>query len=305
MVEFELSLGEFEFTPGTTDRPETGVRAYEGRGCAVNPERRAAISAAAQEVVNLFVTVITEARSSARETRDLWPKLPAVCLEGDGLLEGELDCDLDVASREALINRFDLMNARAQLVAPGAGRRRANSLMGVFDVKYHLDSATPPGEATPLAFESSQGRHQMIFNTEVPLVRKQERNNYRAALVAFQRQRRAVMSFEDQTLFDVRSEIRQLRVLARNYRIQQRLVEIAYRQVENSLDVFTQPPAPGQVATNAAARPPRPTSLLGVSFSPADAKSGVQPLGELPEHPPATVSRPRADAARLPRSVDR
>jgi hypothetical protein len=114
-----------------------------------------------------------------------------------------------------------------------------------------------------LDFQASRGRHQLIMNLEAPLVRKQERNNYRAALIAFQRQRRAMMSFEDQTVFDVRSEIRQLRVLARTYRIQQRLVEIAYRQVENSLDVFTQPPAPGQAATNAAAQAALTNQLLG------------------------------------------
>jgi hypothetical protein len=106
----------------------------------------------------------------------------------------------------------------------------------------------------------------LIFNAEAPLVRKQERNNYRAALIAFQRQRRAMMSFEDQTVFDVRSEIRQLRVLARNYKIQQRLVEIAYRQVENSLDVFTQPPAPGQVGGNTAATQAALTNQLLGAF---------------------------------------
>src|SRR5262249_46338295 len=77
-----------------------------------------------------------------------------------------------------------------------------------------------------------------------PLVRMQERNAYRAALIAFQRSRRAVMEAEDLVAFSVRGEIRQLRVLAEQYKIQQRQVELAYLTVESSLDTFQAPPAP-------------------------------------------------------------
>ena len=49
---------------------------------------------------------------------------------------------------------------------------------------------------------------------------------------------------EDFILNDVRTDLRNLRVLAENYRIQQRAVEVAYDQVENSLDVLQAPPQP-------------------------------------------------------------
>src|SRR5262249_45425026 len=48
----------------------------------------------------------------------------------------------------------------------------------------------------------------------------------------------------DQVALDVRGELRQLRLLAENYKIQQRQVELAYLTVESSLDQFYQPPAP-------------------------------------------------------------
>src|SRR5262249_41432478 len=51
---------------------------------------------------------------------------------------------------------------------------------------------------------------------------------------------------EDTILNDVRSEIRQLRVFAENYRIQQEQVLLAYNQVESSLENFNQPAVPGQ-----------------------------------------------------------
>ena len=57
--------------------------------------------------------------------------------------------------------------------------------------RYHMDSFTPAGEAKPFAFSGSRTRHQLILNGELPLVRKLERNNYRASLIAYQRQRRS------------------------------------------------------------------------------------------------------------------
>src|SRR5262249_18392986 len=82
---------------------------------------------------------------------------------------------------------------------------------------------------------------------------------YRSALIAYERQRRNLMLAEDLVLEDVRSEIRQLRVLAENYKIQQRAVELQYKQVEQAFDIFNQPPTPvgptggGNVAANSAA----------------------------------------------------
>ena len=78
----------------------------------------------------------------------------------------------------------------------------------------------------------------------MPLVRRAERNEYRTALIAYQRARRNLQATEDFILNDVRVDLRNLRVLAENYRIQQRAVEVAYDQVENSLDVLQAPPIP-------------------------------------------------------------
>jgi len=52
------------------------------------------------------------------------------------------------------------------------------------------------------------------------------------------------MATEDTIAAGVRSQVRQLRVLAENYRIQQRATELAYLQVENALDTFRAPPQP-------------------------------------------------------------
>src|SRR5205823_163783 len=142
--------------------------------------------------------------------------------------------------------RLDLMNQRAQLVDSWRKIRVvANSLMGVLNVEYHLDSSTPSGLAHPFAFSGSGTRHELIFNAQPPLVRRIERNNYRSALIAYQQQRRALMAAEDQVLYAIRFQLRNMRAVGNNYqRIQKRAIELAYAIVDQALEAFNQPPAP-------------------------------------------------------------
>src|SRR5206468_1203419 len=142
------------------------------------------------------VEVLGEASNERNDlVRPLWPALPVAEVEGIDVVRGDLEKAYDSSTRTAQDNRLDLMNARAQLV--DAWRQvaiYANSLLGAFNIGYHLDSSTPPGEAKPFAFQPSRTRHQLFLNTELPLVRLAERNNYRAALIAYQRARRALMA---------------------------------------------------------------------------------------------------------------
>src|SRR5260370_27142812 len=114
-------------------------------------------------------------------------------------------------------------------------------------------TTTPPGLAQPLTFSASRIQHQLLVNTQLPLVRKQERNNYRASLINYQRSRRILQRAEDQVAVDTRGEIRSLRQLAENYRIQQRQLELAYITVENSQDNLPAPSAPGNRSSAASA----------------------------------------------------
>lgn len=203
------------------------------------------------EVVSQLVKILGGARTERLgSVQQSWAALPSVCVNEVDLLKADLDLAQDTVAQTALVSRFDLMNQRALLT--DAWRKIAvfaNSLLGTFNVQYHLDSATPPGLAQPLAFSGSRSRHQLRLNTELPLVRQSERNAYRASLIAFQRSRRTLMEAEDNVVASVRQQVRQLRLLAENYKIQQRQVELAYAQVEQSLESFTQPATPpsGQV----------------------------------------------------------
>jgi hypothetical protein len=238
-LEFEGDLGDFE----------RGLRQYEGQPWkkTLNPAiRERERIGRFRTLVNKFLQVLTEARNERIEQlRALWPKLPNLCVEGKDLLKVDLDEGHGLVARAALLNRLDLMNARAQLV--DAWRQIAlfaNALLGTVNVAYNLTSFTPAGQAKPLAFGDHRNEHQVFINTELPLTRKVERNNYRASLIGYQRQRRVLMEAEDLAIQTTRGELRQLRVNAANFDIQKRQVELAYLTVENSLDTLNAPPAP-------------------------------------------------------------
>jgi hypothetical protein len=216
---------------------EQSVRAYEAKASA----------AAYQRVADAVVTVALGARDERVEkTRSEWPKLPSLPVNGVDILTTDLDTAYTACVQAALSNRLDLMNARGQVV--DAYRQiavQANSLQGVLNVEYDATTNTPAGESRPFAFSPSRSSQQLVFHGELPLVRRAERNNYRAALIGYQRQRRTLMAFEDNIANDVRDDIRQLRTIGQLYRIQQRVVELAYSQVDNAQALLVAPQPPG------------------------------------------------------------
>lgn len=202
-------------------------------------------------VVGPFLRVVAVAREERiGQIRETWPKLPSACVNGVDLLAANFDEAVAVVQQYALANRWDLMNARAQLMDQWRQIAvRANALQGVANVAYHMDSTTPAGEAKPFAFDAHNTRHQLILNGELPLVRRLERNNYRLALISWQRQRRSLQAAEDQVLLEVRNQLRQLRVQSENYKIQQRAIQVAYSQRDNSIETLRAPQPPGQGST--------------------------------------------------------
>jgi hypothetical protein len=204
-----------------------------------------------RDVISLWQKILVEARDDRwAAVRRSWPELPRCCVDGHDLVKENLTTSEEVAARHALLNRLDLMNVRAQLV--DAWRQLAvfaNALLGVFNVQYHLTANSPPGHALPTDIGGSGTAHQLVLNGELPLVRVQERNNYRSSLIAFQRERRALEEAEDLAVRAVRGEIHSLRVFAENYRIQQRQLELAYLTIDSSLEALQAPTPPGPART--------------------------------------------------------
>ena len=178
--------------------------------------------------------------------RGMWPVLPKFTVGESDVLTTSLEDTYVKIGQTALTDRLDLMNARAQVV--DAWRQiavRANALQGIFDVSYDMITASPTSNPDPLDFAGSRTRHQVAIRFEPPIVRRVERNAYRAALISYQRQRRILMAFEDNIITDGRTDLRQLRQLGETYKIQQRGIELAYAQVDNARNTFVAPPDPG------------------------------------------------------------
>ncbi len=236
---------------------EAAVRRYEDAPWlkAANPREGLPIRTAHwRDVRNAFTLLLGEASNERLDLlRPTWPQLPPVVIAGADLANGDIEQAYGAVIQTALENRLDLMNARGQV--HDAWRQvavLANGLLGVFNVGYSLNSSTPPGLGTPLAFRPELTTQSLVFNFQLPIVRIQERNTYRAALIAYQRARRALMEAEDTIANSVREQVRQLQVLAKNFKIQKQNVELAFLQVESSLETFRAPPAPGTQTGNAA-----------------------------------------------------
>jgi outer membrane protein TolC len=225
-------------------RFEQALRTYESRPWKDRPVERAVAFRSAFETGMVVAVVPRNERLAG--IRSSWPALPAVTVDGVDVLRQPLDDAYVKIGQAALTNRLDLMNSRAQVV--DAWRQItvvANSLQGVFDVSYNWTSSSPANGDQPLLLGGTRNNHQVALNISPPFVRRLERNNYRAALISYQRSRRNLMSFEDNILLDSRTDLRNLRQLAEVYALQQRLVELSYAQVDNARQTFTAPPDPG------------------------------------------------------------
>ena len=245
-LDAELDLAAFE----------RAVRTYEAKPWdkLIGPARIAGQASTYREVSYSYFKLVLDARSERLSgTEKQWPKLPGLPVNGVDLLEANLDDAYTSGIQAALNARLDLMNARGQVV--DAYRQiavQANSLQGVFTIGYDNTGSTPAGGNTPFAFSGNRSTNRLTINAELPLVRRAERNNYRASLIGYQRQRRTLMAFEDNIVNDVRNDIREARTLAALYRIQQRVVELGYSQVDNARETQFQPLA-ANVTQDAAA----------------------------------------------------
>lgn len=239
-------------------RFELAVRRAERREWAKEPnaDRKKVLKAVIlRDVLNFGTLVAVPARNERlAKLRDEWTPVPPILIDDVDVVRAPLEMGLEKVASVALNNRFDLMNARAQVV--DSWRQvavTANALQGVLDVQYDLATNSPLGTGQTFALGGSRTLHQVRMRIEPPFVRREERNIYRAALVAYQRQRRNLMAFEDNIATDVRTGLRQVRQLEQTLVVQQRAVELAYQQVDNARATLLAPPDPRvDAAANAA-----------------------------------------------------
>jgi hypothetical protein len=161
--------------------------------------------------------------------------------------------DLNLAAeRIALESRLDLMNAKAQLY--DSWRQfavLANALKAVFTVGVTNQVFTPPSTSNPFGFDAQSKSIAMTVNSELPLVRVNERNQYAQQRLLYRRQRASLMQQEDQIKFQVRQEIRALVQQALIYEYAKRNLFYTMRSRDQSIQEIVAPPASSGGASTA------------------------------------------------------
>lgn len=152
----------------------------------------------------------------------------------------------------ARANRLDWMNARSELV--DAWRQidyNANPLMSGVDLKLDADLGTinPTGPGSATRFDTRNGKAIGGLQIDTPLDRLVERNDYREALVEYQRSRRQYMDFEDNVTQSLRNTLRLVNLSQLNFEFRRSAVQTALAQVDLARLKLDEPPRPGQAAT--------------------------------------------------------
>jgi hypothetical protein len=153
---------------------------------------------------------------------------------------------LQSAVRIALEYRLDMMNFRAALYdAWRQIRVTANALKGILNVAVTNNVYAPLASPNPFDFLSQARQFSLALNAELPLVRINERNAFRTALINYQRQRRSLQNSEDNLKVQLRNDLRTVHLTYINYEIAKRNFELNVRLKDQAFEQIVAPPAGG------------------------------------------------------------
>lgn len=200
------------------------------------------------------------------------PELEDIVLDGrsvlgvyngeDPIVEEDLEDLLLAAERLVLEHRLDLMNTRAQLYdAWRQIRVTANSLKGVLNLALTNQFVTPPTTTNPLGFLDQAKQFSLVLNAELPLVRLNERNQFRTAILKYQQARRQLQNNEDSLKQLIRGDIRGILVAYQNYRIAKVNLVLYARIKDQAFEQIIAPPQ-GGAAGNVALAATQTQNLL-------------------------------------------
>ena len=154
----------------------------------------------------------------------------------------ELLVSEDQALAFAHENRLDLQNQLALVTdAWRQVRIAANALKSDLDVVATANLGTDPDHLDPFNFASEASSYSLGIQFDGPLNRMAERNAYRASLIAFQRAKRSYIALSDQVERQVRSDLRQLRLLEQSFEISRQQLLSAARQLDNARIILLGP----------------------------------------------------------------
>jgi outer membrane protein TolC len=140
-----------------------------------------------------------------------------------------------------LEGRLDLMNARANMMD---ARRNmevvANRLESILDLRVEGDIRTSK-KNNPLDFRGDNSTFRAGISFTAPLDQVAERNDYRRAIITYQRAKRDYMAFEDTIKRQIRENHRNLVVSAKNFETTRQAVRINALQYDSAVENTNDP----------------------------------------------------------------
>jgi outer membrane protein TolC len=146
-----------------------------------------------------------------------------------------VDLTVNQAIQVALGNRLALQNALGAVT--DAWRQvevDANALQGILNFQYNGTFNEAPNHAGLFRFDAANSIQTFGLQFQAPINRRQQRNQYRADQIAYQRARRAYMLARDTVVQEIRLDMRQLVLTRRTFEINREQVIIASRQLEQA-----------------------------------------------------------------------
>jgi outer membrane protein TolC len=159
--------------------------------------------------------------------------------------------DVRVEAKEALEvareRRLDWMNARAKLVDVWRDAALArDDLRSDLDLVLSGDVGSNRSDAGH--FKADEGRLSFGLQFDTPLSKLAERNDYREALINYQRARRDYLAYQDGAYRSLRNTARIARLSQLNFELARSAVRGAIAQVDLARLRLQQPPQPGKNA---------------------------------------------------------
>ena len=159
--------------------------------------------------------------------------------------------DVRVEAKEALEvareRRLDWMNARAKLVDVWRDAALArDDLRSDLDLVLSGDFGSNRSDAGH--FKADEGKLSLGLQFDTPLSKLAERNDYREALINYQRARRDYLAYQDGAYRSLRNTARIARLSQLNFELARSAVRGAIAQVDLARLRLQQPPQPGKNA---------------------------------------------------------
>jgi outer membrane protein TolC len=124
------------------------------------------------------------------------------------------------------MDQVDDMTRKVILAAEGLGPQ--------LNLTGKTNDITSPEGTDFSRLQFHRGKYEMFYDADLPLDRKNQRNDYRVALIELERQQRNYDDYMDKVELEVRDAHRKLQQEAKSYRTQQTALDLARKRVDVS-----------------------------------------------------------------------